>query len=775
MQFLYQPLTWGFLLVGVPILVHLINMLRHRKRKWAAMDFLLESYRRNRRWVLLKQWLLLAARMLVMLLLVAMLAKWVSSAQFLGLLGGTTTHHYIVLDDSYSMAETEGAETAYNRALQALGGLVRSIASQSGQHQVTLLRLSRVNLAMRGSGDASIDAAADFLAQSVPRDPNRLLDRLNATEPSGLQLGYDDAIDLINPLIAQNAGENAEVYLLSDMRQNEFAEPETLRSKLQALHDGAAAIHVIDCGLGAPKNLTVVGIEPEQEVWAASVPLMVRIQIRNPSSQPANNIVVKVRAISYPQGAVQPQVDRSYSGEVLDLPPVVVERIEPGQTVTRQVQVIFGTAGQHVVEVTLPADGLPADNRRWCVIDIQQSQKILAVDGEPDRSNAYFLETLVNPDARLRTGMTLEQRDVSYLRDAAEESLNAFSAICLLDVPRLDPQAITKLEAFCRRGGGLFFTAGANTNLQFTNEQLYRSGNGIFPVELAEIRQNPVSADRESAQVTALEHPILAPLKQLSNSPFFMLSIRQQIIPTDSSMQTAGLEVIAEGPQGSPLLLDKPLGRGRVVALLTGFESQWSNWAQDPTFVVLALRTLGYLGSFQREATSQPVGSPLEMVVAGETVLPDAEILIPGGEAAMRIRLLRKTEIEDGDANVARLRLGINLADTERELINGLLRPGVFETWMVNSKGEYLLQNAAHNVAAAEGNLQRVTPQELQQKFPQIPLRIRSAEAVSASGLSSLETTHSAFLLGLLVLLLMLEQLLAYSASYHAPILAGRS
>ena len=107
MQFLYSPLTWGFLLIGVPILVHLINLLRHRRQKWAAMEFLLESYRRNRRWVMLKQWLLLLARMLVMGLLVLMLAKWVSNAQWLSWLGGKTTHHYILLDDSYSMGSRQ--------------------------------------------------------------------------------------------------------------------------------------------------------------------------------------------------------------------------------------------------------------------------------------------------------------------------------------------------------------------------------------------------------------------------------------------------------------------------------------------------------------------------------------------------------------------------------------------------------------------------------------------------------------------------------------------
>ncbi|MFM8215347.1 MAG: BatA domain-containing protein, partial [Pirellula sp.] len=50
MQFAYSPLAWGFLLVLVPLLIHLINLVRHKRTPWAAMEFLLESYRKNRRW-----------------------------------------------------------------------------------------------------------------------------------------------------------------------------------------------------------------------------------------------------------------------------------------------------------------------------------------------------------------------------------------------------------------------------------------------------------------------------------------------------------------------------------------------------------------------------------------------------------------------------------------------------------------------------------------------------------------------------------------------------
>ncbi|MEM9587642.1 MAG: BatA domain-containing protein [Planctomycetota bacterium] len=48
-MFLYPALTIGFLFVAVPLLVHLINMLRHRRQRWAAMDFLFEADKKNRR------------------------------------------------------------------------------------------------------------------------------------------------------------------------------------------------------------------------------------------------------------------------------------------------------------------------------------------------------------------------------------------------------------------------------------------------------------------------------------------------------------------------------------------------------------------------------------------------------------------------------------------------------------------------------------------------------------------------------------------------------
>lgn len=775
MQFLYPQLAWGLALVGVPALIHLINMLRHRRQKWAAMDFLLESHRKNRRWVMLKQWLLLAARMLAMLLLVLMLAKWVSSSQWLSSFGGQTTHHYILLDDSYSMAEVEGGETAYKRGLAALGGLVRSIAGQPGDHQLTLLRYSRAWLVSgQQSQLARLDAAADLNAQSVPQDPERLLDRINASSPTGLALSPEVAIDLLAPMIAQGTEQKPRVYLLTDLRRNEFGEPEALRNKLQTLADQSAEFTVVDCGKSSQANLTVVSAEPEKEVWAAGVPLMVRFQIRNQSEAPVRNVVANVRAISYAQGVVKVAPELPYSGDVVELPPVVIEQIAAGATVTRQVQVIFSSAGSHVVEIKLPEDALASDNQRWCVIDIQQTQRVMLVDGEASGENAFFYQTAVNPDQRLNTGVTIELADSAYLRDIDPVALEQYDVVGLLDVPRLDPQAVSKLEEFCRRGRGVFFVGGRNTNLQNVNEQFYRDGNGLFPLELQGI--NEFSALGGEPQVTIDEHPIFLPLVPLANSPFFSLRIQKMFSVDQEQLSERGVEVVAYGPERRPLILDMPFGEGRVVAVLTGLTGQWSNWTQDPTFVVLALRSLGYLGSFRREATSFPVGSPLDVVALDKSMLPEGELLMPSRSVGPRLRLQTPVEqVEEPDSlrSVARMEVAVNLGETDRDVIDRLLDAGVFEAWMTDTGGLEYVENRAHNVAASEGNLDRVERSELSSKFPGLPLEVRAADEVSGSGLNSQEASQSTLMMVLLAALLIGEQLLAYSASYHAPRLAG--
>ena len=71
-------LGWGAAaMVSAPVLIHLINRYRFRRVEFAAMEFLLASQQRNRRRVMVEQLLLLLLRILLVMGLIALIARMV--------------------------------------------------------------------------------------------------------------------------------------------------------------------------------------------------------------------------------------------------------------------------------------------------------------------------------------------------------------------------------------------------------------------------------------------------------------------------------------------------------------------------------------------------------------------------------------------------------------------------------------------------------------------------------------------------------------------------
>ena len=75
LEFANPGLLAGVAAASIPILIHLLNRRKFRETRWAAMRFLLEAIRKNQRRVRIEQWLLLALRTLLILLVVAAMAK----------------------------------------------------------------------------------------------------------------------------------------------------------------------------------------------------------------------------------------------------------------------------------------------------------------------------------------------------------------------------------------------------------------------------------------------------------------------------------------------------------------------------------------------------------------------------------------------------------------------------------------------------------------------------------------------------------------------------
>ena len=193
--------------------------------------------------------LLLLSRIAVAALLVAMLAGWTGSGGIANLIGGDTTHHVVIIDDSYSMGQIvdgglraiagdndsdpePGTETtAYTRALGALSDLTRRIVSDDGVHQLTVIRTSRADLAIRGGGD-SADAAADLAVQSVGTD-DQLIGKVMSSSVSPISVSPAAALDLAVGLIERSPVDSTQLYIASDFRSSDWSSPESISLALE--------------------------------------------------------------------------------------------------------------------------------------------------------------------------------------------------------------------------------------------------------------------------------------------------------------------------------------------------------------------------------------------------------------------------------------------------------------------------------------------------------------------------------------------------------------
>src|SRR6476660_3386737 len=102
-------LAAGGALISSPIIIHLINRMRFKRLRWAAMEFLLKSQKRNRRRLIIEQLILLALRCLLVALAGFLVARYIG-----GIVNQSEkpVEHFVVLDDTLSMRDRWKDENA---------------------------------------------------------------------------------------------------------------------------------------------------------------------------------------------------------------------------------------------------------------------------------------------------------------------------------------------------------------------------------------------------------------------------------------------------------------------------------------------------------------------------------------------------------------------------------------------------------------------------------------------------------------------------------------
>jgi hypothetical protein len=738
-SFVHESLVWwGLPLVGLPILIHLINLMRHRRVEWAAMEFLLESQKRHRRSVLFKELLLLLLRMAAVAAVVLMLAQPLLRNRFGALLGGSKTHHVVLLDDSFSMSDHWADTTGFDQAKRVVEQLAAAAGRRDTPQVFTVLRFSRARHLAAGTQPDLLAAPVDSaFAGSLEKLLGPLVASQTAAEPEG-------ALEAVDRLPPRAEDEDRIVYVVSDFRTRQWQEPTSLRKILERLDQGGVQIQLINCVDHVHQNLATSALRPVPGTRAAGVPLLVEVTVENFGPDAAKLVSVSLEE----DGRARP--------------PVVLEDVPVGKRMSRRFPVLFSTAGEHQITARLEGDAVAADNSRSLVIDVPKTVDVLVIDGDSPGQDAFFLATALAPGGKTISGLHPQIESPRFLRD---RPLEGFEAVYLLNINRLDRAEIEALEKYARAGGGVGFFLGEQSRAEFFNSELYRDGQGLFPLPLVGPAELPLDRLDKSPDLEVADHPIFAIFAGERNSFINTVTVNRYFATTKdwSPPDDSTTRVIARLRNKAPLAVESQFGEGRVVAILTKASpldtslGSWNNWGRDnPSFVVAMLELQSYLSAPRHPDTARLVGTALVVPVDVSKALPQVRFVLPASAGG-------------GTLSVDAAATGAGHAAVLTETDTG----GIYQAQLTRSDGTQQVESFALNVEPDEGDLRKISSSQLAGRLQGVRYEYHDARDLNYTSQQLAGFNLGESLLYLLVAILVGEQLLAFACSYHPSAAEG--
>ena len=736
MTFSFQSLlTFGLPLIALPLLIHLINLRRHRRVEWAAMDFLLESQKRNKKWIFLRQLLLMLLRTAAIALTVMMLAGPVLQFQWGRFFGKGTTHHLVLLDDSYSMSDRWDRSSAFAEAKRVVEQLLDQATQQPGDQKLTLLRFSQAGDLTAGAGGEDLEQPLD--RQSYEEIVGKLEKLSVAESDAGPMVAIQAALGLPEP----TEDETRIVYLISDFRKQQWQNNTETGELLSQLREQATQLQIIQCVDQTRPNLAITQLAPESGIRAAGVETWMQLTIANYGKEEASNITATLTQDGH------------------KLPAVQFEKLAPGETVTRRFRATFATAGAHQLQATLEqaADAVEVDNTRFFACNVPHEFPVLLIDASREGDDGYYLRTALSPGGSSKPGWNPEVQRPEFLRQ--HDRLEKFAAICLLDVPRLDEPEVEALENYVASGGGLGIFLGPRVQKPFYNERLFRDGEGLLPVLLDVPTQLLSAAEPGTPDITVSNHPLFRIFGGQRNSFLSVAAVNfYYAVDTAWKLPKSGkTSVLARLRNGAPYIVDQQFGEGRVVVQLSKLSPKstdlgsWSNWSLNPVFPVYANELIGYLSASRRQSEEREVGTELVLKFPEADYEPEAQIRMPRSKGSETTTVT--PQVEGGQYTV----------DAGRSEVSG-----VWEFELRPREGNVEQRLLAVNVPQGEGDLHHLDRDGLAKPLEGIDYEFSLASQMTTEG-----STFAGFRLGdtflyLLVGVLIVEQWLAYTTSYHS-------
>lgn len=624
----------GVIAIGVPIAIHLINRERKTVVPFPSLMFLQRVPYRSVRRQKLRHLLLFALRCLAMFLFVAAFARPFFAKPPAGSLAGGATERVILLDRSYSM----GYGTRWKAAQDSAKAAVATIAAQD---RATIIAF-----------------ANDASALTEPSADRANLERaITRATLSSEGTRYGPAIKLAGDILGASNMPKREVVLISDFQRRGWS------GQTEIHLPAGVELTTVDVSGKDLADLAVTSVATDRATDEAGAPVTVTARLSNTGSAP-RTVEATLELAGRAVGSARVTVPAAGSAQARFSPTTV-----PGG-VTKGV-------------VRIPGDALAANDQFFFTLAPDEAVSVLVIEPTPSRANqALFLKRALEIGDHPRFRVDVKHIDSVTPRDFASRGL-----IVLNEVAPPGGELGVALRSEVRGGTGLIIAPG-----DVAPDRVPKEWSSLLR---ATIGENVSRANSGGARLSRLLYssPVFEAFAATGSGDFASAHIFQH-----RALRVVGDSgVLAWYDDGTPALLERSVGQGRVIVWSSSLDDYWTDLPTQPVFLPFVRQLARHTGRFSDSRPWFTAGDVLDLSRHGE--LTNALITKAAPGAAKPILSI-----------VAPSGKRLRFSDTTRAA--PLVERGFYEL-RTQATTEGSGRPVAVNVDAAESDLSHVEPREL--------------------------------------------------------------
>ncbi len=668
LTFLQPMFLLGALTAALPVIIHLIYRRRALVHRFPAMRFLLLADRRTARKFRLSQWLLLALRVLAILLLTLSLARPYSTGSAVQAAAFAPPQATVFLvDNSLSMQYRDGQESRLQRAKTLAGRLVHAMAVEDTAVVLPFFR-----------PEESAHTPVVFRHEQP-----ELQEQLATIQPSHAQVDIPGALQHALALLHTHPAPRRRLVVLSDFTMHGW---ETFHLSALSVVPEQVKLHFIRLGSAQrDANVLITDVRLAEKPFIEHAPLDITAVLHNRSTTPLRNVRVDLLLGTTTVGQ-----------QLVDL--------GPEEQLAVPFRMTAPPAGLHWGEVRLEGDTFVEDDQFYYALRTVSPVRMLLVDGDPStslfESEVFYVLHALQPRGVL--GKPLFFPKPIPWEGLEQERLSDYQVILLCNVEALSPQVRQRLYQFVSEGGGLVFFVGNRVDPVRYNAMLYRSDTLLLPLALGQPLQRPPEQPL-GIQLVDRAHEALAAFA--SDEAMLQRAKVYRYLTVDSDQATPGVRVLLTLQDGRPLLVEKELGRGRIMLFTTSADRDWTDLPTRTAYVPLMHGLVSYAARLAAAAQRPGV------------IMPDV------------VRLLGRTEDEGTAVTIttpdSQERLARYTADDTRitALYSAYTVPGIYRL-TTPAGADFLSVNGTR----AESNFEKIPLADLQTRWRPLTVRIDEEE-----------------------------------------------